>query len=326
MTAEKPRIGILGAGALGAFYGARLFRAGHDVHFLMRRDFDHVRAHGIEVRSFEGDFRITPPVYPDAKSLGPCDLVIIGLKSTDNSALPALLEPLCHPSTVVLTLQNGLGNEEQVARALAGQDAGERVMGGIAFLCSNRTGPGQIHHIDHGWIRLGEFRGKARPRTEGVAELFRSSGIRCEVYDSLLQARWEKLVWNIPFNGLGVAACADTAAILADPELTGLVHGLMEEVGRAAAVDGVTIPPELCERMVANTRTMGSYRTSMQIDFEQGRRLEVESILGEPLRRARRGGVEVPRLEMLHVLVQRLDRFFSAGAQHSGGPRCGKVG
>lgn len=305
MFPERPRIGILGAGALGAFYGARLFRAGHDVHFLMRRDWDHVRAHGLFVKSFEGDFHIKPPVHRDPESLGVCDLLVIGIKSTDNGALPELLRPTAGPETVVMTLQNGLGNEEAIEAALGGGEAGRRVLGGIAFLCSNRTGPGVIHHMDHGWVRMAEYRGAAQARTHRIAEMFRSAGIRCEVYDSLLKARWEKLVWNIPFNGLGVAARAHTAAVLGDDALLEFVRGLMGEVVEvAAAADGVRIDPSLPERMVDNTRTMGEYRSSMQIDFEEGRPLEVEAILGEPLRRARAAGVGAPRLQALYALVR----------------------
>jgi len=155
----------------------------------------------------------------------------------------------------------------------------------------------------------GGIPGEAQPRTETIAELFRSAGIRCQVYDSLVRARWEKLVWNVPFNGLGVAARANTEQVLGDEELLEWARGLMQEVlVVAAAADGVTVPPDYPDKMVANSRTMGPYRSSMQIDYEEGRALEVEAILGEPVRRARRAGVPAPRLQALYAAVRALDR------------------
>lgn len=303
------RIGIVGAGALGAFYGARLARAGHDVHFLMRRDYDAVRTNGLTVKSVEGDFHLRPPVYRTAEEMGPCDLTIIGLKTTDNAALPSLLRPVTAGGGLVLTLQNGLGNEEAIAAALGGgADAEERVLGGTAFLCSNRIAPGVVNHMDQGWVRLAEFRGPARERTHAIAAMFTSAGIQCEVRESVASIRWHKLVWNVPFNGLGVAAGrANTADILADDELAPLVRDLMGEVVAAAESDGVKIEPSFIDLMIEVTPKMGGYRTSMQIDYEEGRPLEVESILGEPVRRARKAGVPVPRMQTLYALVRRLD-------------------
>ncbi len=302
------RIGVIGSGALGAFYGARLARAGHDVHFLMRSDYEAVKREGLFVKSFEGDFHIRPQVYPSAAEIGLCDLVIVGLKSTSNDALPELLADVAGPETVVLTLQNGLGNEEAVADVLAftGPDAASRVLGGIAFLCSNRTGPGQIHHMDHGWIRMGEFGSAVSERTHAIAGLLQSADIRCEVYDNLLQARWEKLVWNIPFNGLGVAARANVAEVLNTPELRGLAENLMVETVKAAQATGVPVDDSLPAKMLNNSESMGPYRSSMQVDFEIGNSLEVESIIGEPVRRALAAGCDVPHMAMLYALVKRL--------------------
>jgi 2-dehydropantoate 2-reductase len=310
MEPFKGRIGIVGSGALGAFYGSRLFRAGHDVHFLMRRDYEEVRANGLRVRSIDGDFHIRPPVWRDAGQMGVCDLVIVGMKTTDTASLPALLAATTDSASLVLTLQNGLGNEDAIAAMLGGEEAARRVLGGAAFLCSTRPAPGIVEHTDHGFIRIAEFRGPALPRTQAVAELFRSAGISCECLDSLLGVRWAKLVWNIPFNGLGVAAeHADAAAVLADDTLRGVARRLMEEVIAAAVADGVALPPDLAADMMQKTTTMGAYRSSMQIDFESGRPLEVEAILGEPLRRARRAGIEVPTMELLYGIVRRRDRL-----------------
>lgn len=317
MEPFKGKLGVIGAGALGCFYGARLAHAGHDVHFLMRRDYEAVRRGGLHIYSIDGDFTIHPPVYDSVHALGRCDLVLIGLKTTDQSRLAELLPPCVGPETLVLTLQNGLGCEEAIEAILseAGHtDAGDRILGATAFLCSTRGEPGVVHHTAHGHVHLAEYRGPARERTRAIGALFESAGIRCRVLDSLAQARWTKLIWNVPFNGLGVAAShADTAVVLEDPELRAVALGLMEEVADAARALGLAIGPDLPDRMMRNSETMGPYRSSMQIDYEERRPVEVESIIGEPLRRARAAGVATPRLEMLYAIVRRMDRLNREG-------------
>jgi len=306
MTIFKGRIGIIGAGALGAFYGARLAKAGHDVHFLMRSDYDKVVKNGLTIKSIDGDFHLNPPVYPTPKDLGICDLLIIGLKATANAALPDLLKNTAGPDTLVLTLQNGLGNEDAIARAM-GSGSESRVLGGIAFLCSNRIAPGVIDHIDQGWIRMGEFGAPISDRTHAIAELFTSADIKCQVYDNLMQARWEKLVWNIPFNGLGAAIRANVADVLSTPELHKIAKNLMNEVVAAAAASGAAIPADMPDKMLKNSESMGPYRSSMQVDLESGNPLEVEPIIGEPTRRAIAAGCPVPHMEMLYGMVKHVD-------------------
>lgn len=295
------RIAIIGAGAVGCYYGARLARNGHDVHFLMRADLETVRHHGLSIRSIQGDFHL-PSVQAHASTteIGPCDLVIIALKNTANEVLPTLLPPLLKPDTLLLTLQNGLGNEE----SLAAQFPGHPVLGGLCFVCINRTAPGHIHHIAQGRITLGEHGGPAQPRTQALAAAFNAAGIPCEVDDSLARARWMKLVWNIPFNGLAIATGGrDTASLLADPHLADLVRALMQEVMAAARALGHELPATLADDMIARTRTMTEYKPSSLIDFEEGREVELDAIWGEPARQARIAGHPMPRVEMLHQLI-----------------------
>src|SRR5690606_12284890 len=186
-------------------------RAGLDVHCLLRSDYEAVRDHGIRVRDPEGGFVARPRAARDPAEIGPCDLVVIGLKTTANAAFPDLIPPLVGPSTAVLTLQNGLGNEEALAR-VAGS---ERVLGGLCFVCLNRIAPGVIDHIAHGRIVMGEFQRPRSERLSRIASWFRDAGIATDTTDNLETAHWEKLVWNIPFNGLGVAAAAGFEAVRA---------------------------------------------------------------------------------------------------------------
>ncbi|MBU6401969.1 MAG: 2-dehydropantoate 2-reductase, partial [Verrucomicrobia bacterium] len=205
------KIGVVGCGALGSFYGAKLWQSGQEVHFLLRSDYDTVRRQGVHIRGPDGDFVARPCAADRAERIGPCDLVLIGLKTTANDQFIRLLPPLLTRRTLLLTLQNGLGNEAQ----LAARFGPGNILGGLCFVCLNRVAPGVIHHLAHGRIVLGEFGRLPRARTRATADLFHQAGVPCQVTDNLELAHWEKLVWNIPFNGLGVAGAAGLEAVLA---------------------------------------------------------------------------------------------------------------
>lgn len=296
------RIAVVGAGAVGCYYGGRLAQHGGDVHFLMRRDFEHVKKHGLHIQSKLGDAHLAKPnCHRDTADIGPCDLVIIALKATANEALTELIPPLLKPDTALLTLQNGLDNEEFLARHF-GTD---RVMGGLCFVCINRTAPGVIEHIAQGQITLGEFAGGPQPRTHELAAEFERCGVPCSVADSLMAARWKKLVWNIPFNGFSIIAGGiDTKAMLDSEPLEFLVRSIMREIINAANKLGHEVPVSLIEDMISRTRTMERYKTSSLIDFQEGRDVEVEAIWGEPYRRAAAAGIPMLRLEVLYHLIK----------------------
>ncbi len=317
------KIGVVGCGALGSFYGARLFAAGADVHFLLRSDYDVVQSGGVRIRSIDGDFHVYPKCALKPETIGLCDLVLVGLKTTANRQFPMLLPPLVGPNTAVLTLQNGLGNEAQIA-ALCGA---EQVLGGLCFVCLNRVAPGTIEHTAHGNVTLGEFSGSTRARTFLIARELRRAGIRAEVTVDLERAHWEKLVWNIPFNGLGVASaagldavrsgqfrpgwrlgqCLTTQDLLSDPNWTQLVRELMREVTLASGSLGKPILMAFAEDRIERTRRMGPYKPSTVIDFERGQPLELESMFLEPLRLAEGRGVPMPRLAALGRILAALD-------------------
>lgn len=227
------------------------------------------------------------------------DLVIVTLKATANDQYERLITPLLKDHTAILTLQNGLGNEERLAELFGAQ----RVLGGLAFVCINRLAPGRIHHMDHGLIRLGEFRGGRSERAERISEIFNRSQINCDVLEDLRYGRWEKLVWNIPFNGLGAVLNKSTDQLINDPAGLALVRELMGEVIAAAGGAGVRLPENLIETKIVQTRSMGAYRSSMQIDRQMGRPLEVEAILGQPVKIAQSARIAVPQMLMLYRMA-----------------------
>lgn len=300
---------VLGTGALGGFYGARLQRAGREVHFLLHSEYDHVAAHGLRVESKDGDFHL-PRVhaYRRVEDMPRCDVAVVAWKTLQNDLLPRLLPPVLAEDGAVLVLQNGLGAEEEAARAAPGH----RVFGGLCFICSNRAGPGHVRHLDYGAVRMAEHSPEQRPvgsspLLEALADDFRGAGIETSVSDDLVRARWEKLVWNVPYNGLTVVLGADTRELMRHPDSLALVEGLMREVLAGAAACGRRIPDEFVGTMLDMTRSMTPYRPSMKIDHDERRPMEVEAIHGEPLRRAAARGVDLPLLRALYHQLRFLD-------------------
>jgi 2-dehydropantoate 2-reductase len=307
----SPTTAILGAGAVGGYYGARLAQHGHDVHFLMRSGYEHVREHGLMIRSVDGDFVLPAEricVYDDVAAMPRADLVIVTLKSTENHHLARLIPPLLHDETAILTLQNGLGNENYLADLFGAR----RIIGGMAFVCINREGPGRIDHQESGYVRIAEFQGAGRSARVGeIVEMFNASRIRTSAIDDLKAGRWDKLVWNIPFNGLTALLDVTTDRLLASERGVQQVRAIMQEVIAAARADGVTLAPERAQQQIDVTRRMGAYRTSTQIDRQTGRPMEVEAIFGRPVEVARRGGVPVPLMELLYLALSSLSTRLS---------------
>lgn len=298
------KIGVVGAGAIGCFYGSKLMGAGHEVHFLMRSDLAIVRERGLVIRS-GGEEEIFPRVHAhgSCEEIGPCDVVLIGLKATANAEFERLLGPLLGEGTVLLTLQNGLGSDEHMGE-LFGR---ERVFGGLCFVCLNRISPGVVEHYGHGTLSIGAFEEPAPEALGRLVAAFQETGIETRAVRDLAAERWRKLVWNVPFNGLSIAAGGVTVEeILGDEELERVTRGLMREVIAAARALGFSLEEEYAEDQIERSRNMGAYRPSSLIDWQAGRPVEVEAIWAEPLRRARKAGVETPRLEMLTQLLRKL--------------------
>jgi len=297
------RIAIVGAGALGLFYGALLQKSGQEVHFLLRRDYAAVKAKGLQVFSVNGDFQL-PQVnaWQKPEEIGPVDLVLVGLKTFANSSYSAMIGPLLAEGTEILTLQNGLGNEDALARLFGA----ERVLGGVAFLCSNRGEPGQVHHLAAGRIIVGEYEALDHARVERLAAMFVNAGVECRATDDLKRARWEKLVWNIPFNGLCALLQQPVNRLLAVTATRTLVKELMLEVIAAANLQGLKKPlvAGYADSMLQFTDNMGVYKPSMQIDREEGRELELEAIFRIPLQYGKGKGAAMPRVEMLATLLE----------------------
>ena len=294
------RVAVIGAGAVGCYYGARLAEAGHDVHFLLRRDYDAVASGGLHIESIDGDIHLErPAIARSSAEIGPADWIVCALKATAIDQARALLEPCIGDGTRVLALMNGLGIEEQLAAWFPGTP----IFGGLAFTCINRGEPGRIHHLDYGPINIGHL-GDDESEIESAAELWNGSKVQVLTKSSLLAARWEKLCWNVPFNGLTVTCGGVTTDIVMhDADLRATADGLIRELVTACNADLAEHgsptrldPDEVVESMMARTDAMAAYRPSTMIDFVEGREMEIEAIFEAPRRRAEQLGIETPLL------------------------------
>ncbi|MEI6441966.1 MAG: putative 2-dehydropantoate 2-reductase [Nostocales cyanobacterium ELA583] len=306
---NKRTYAILGTGALGGFYGAKLQKSGLEVHYLLKSDYQQVSENGLIIESKDGDFTL-PQVnaYHNVHKMPWCDVVIISLKTTQNQLLPDLLPPIVKDDGVVLVLQNGLGIEADVAEIVSNVS----IIGGLCFLCSNKVAPGHIHHLDYGQITLGAYASNYQAtgitkKMQEVSADFENAGISIELLEDLLLGRWKKLVWNIPYNGLSVILNATTNELMADLYTRTLVECLMNEVSLGAKSTGRLVPASFIQTMLDYTVKMKPYRTSMKIDFDEKRPLEVEAIFGNLLRTAAANDVSLPLIRCLYQQLKFLD-------------------
>ena len=299
---------VVGAGAVGLLYGTRLAVAGHPVRWLVRSDADALRRDGIEVTS-EGDrLRIDPRdvvAATDPAELPASDVILLATKTTANSRLGEVVGEVCAPGAHVVVLQNGLGAEERIRREVTGLGA---VLGGLCFVCAERTGPGRAVHLDYGAVTLAPLEPEHAPWAGAVADDLALAGVETSVLGDLGIARWRKLVWNIPFNGLCTLLDATTEELLADRSTRALVVDLMDEVVAGARATGNELPSDARDQMLALTEQMRPYAPSMRLDHEAGRPLEVEAIHDAPARAARTAGAPMPHVEAVAAALRILDR------------------
>lgn len=294
----KTRYGIIGTGAIGGYYGAKLANAGKEVHFLLHSDYDHVREYGLCVESCDGDF-ILPSVnaYRSASDMPQCDVVLVGLKSVNNHLLPELLKPLLKENTLVVLIQNGIGLESDLQAKMPDV----QLAAGLAFICSAKAGPGLISHQCYGSINIGNYSCRDNRVLEDMIADMRDAGITANQVE-YNEARWKKAVWNMPFNGMTVALDTRTDLLLANPATKELIREQMMEVLGAARALGVKgIDEEFVDKMIHDTMVMTPYSPSMKLDFDYHRPMEIHYLYTRPIEEARKVGFDMPRLAMLEA-------------------------
>ncbi len=303
------KYGIIGVGAVGGYYGGLLAKNGFDVHFLFHSDYLYVKKNGLFIDSKDGDYHLSRVnAYSKAEDMPLCDIVIVALKTTENYQLPAMLPHIIKDTGIIIILQNGLGVEKEIAKMVPSAS----ILGGLCFLCSNKVGQGHIKHIDYGSVIIGEYLQEYRPSgiTENlklIADLFKSAGISVQLSDNLGLARWKKLVWNIPFNGLSVILDATTDQLMESPSTRCLAENVMREVITGAKHCGFFMEKEYADDMLKLTEQMAAYKPSMKLDFEAGRPMEIEKIYSQPVYESASAGYDMVCARTICLQLEYLD-------------------
>ena len=292
---------IIGTGAIGGFYGARLDKAGFEVHFLLHTDYQYVVDHGLTIDSCDGNFTLpSPKVYDSTSDMPQCDVVIVALKTTQNHLLPSLLPPLLKPDTIILLIQNGIGVEADVQQLFPSQP----IAAGMAFICSAKAGPGHINHQFYGNINIGNYSCHNPQRYNQMLADFRAAGIGAADVE-YLEARWKKAVWNMPFNGMTVALNTTTNRLLSCESTHRLIYDqMLEVIGAAQALGVKNLDTRFADKMIANTIKMPPYSPSMKLDFDFHRPMEINYLYTRPIAEAHAAGFAMPKLEMLEAELQ----------------------
>lgn len=303
---KSGRCVLIGPGAIGLYYGGLLARSGVRLLILARSDYNTLRSSGITLRMMDADSVDPQETYTiqsesvelKADSIGPADWIIIAAKATANQdILPALQVLVKSEKTVLLTLQNGMGNTEFLAKHFPKNP----ILAGLCFVCVNRVAPAVVENYLPGRVEIGSLNNRYSEVAKHAVSAFTNAGIACRWAPKLNVAIWRKLCWNVPFNGLAIAAGGITTdRILADDTLVSRARKLMKEIQEAAAREGHEITDDFLQGQFDATEKMDAYRPSSLIDFQEGRAVEVEAIFGEPLRRGQQLGVNMPELEKLY--------------------------
>lgn len=298
------RYGIIGSGAIGGYYGGKLARAGQDVHFLFRSDYEYVKENGLQVDSCNGSFHIKAKAYCNTADMPQCDVVLVCLKSVNNGKLKELLPPLLHPQTLVVMIQNGIGVEQDVQQMFPDV----QLAAGLAFICSAKMEQGRVNHQCYGSINLANYSCRDEALMQKVVDEFREAGVETGFVE-YQEARWKKAVWNMPFNGMTVALHTQTDLLLKHPDTRRLIREQMMEVVGAAQALGVNgVDEAFVEKMIEMTDAMTPYSPSMRLDYDFHRKMEIYYLYTRPIEIAREAGFRMPKLEMLEAELKFLEK------------------
>ena len=317
------RIVIAGAGAIGGYIGAKLARVGADVVLFARGP--HLRAmqeQGLRVISPEGDFEVRPHVAGDLSSIDRADFVFLGVKAHGLTALAPSLRPLFGPDTVVVSTQNGIpwwyfqnyGGELEGLRlervdpdgVIASSIESRRVIGSLAYFSTDIAAPGVIHHTEGNRISFGEPDGTRSDRTRAIAEALIAAGFRCPVSTRFRHEIWVKLLGNVAFNPISALTGGTLEELVRHPDTSRLVREIMIETEAVAAKLGIELPISIDQRM-AGAEKVGAHKTSMLQDYEAGRPMEIEAVVGAVVELGDRLGVAMPSTRAMYACVKMLD-------------------
>jgi 2-dehydropantoate 2-reductase len=288
------RIVVVGAGGTGGYFGGLLARAGQDLTFIARgAHLEALRTRGLTVESkLAGTFTVPVQATDDPREVGPADLILFTVKTYDTEVAARSIRLLIRPETMIMSVQNGIGNEERIAQAV-GHDSG---IGAVAYVVSAIKAPGVIAQTaGPGKIVFGELGGGTSPRTEQLHDVLQRAGIAVELHPDIWVVLWQKFLFICAFSGVTAVTRLPIGTILADPITHDLFRGTSEEVEAVARAGGINLPADSVEQAMATAASVEPWgRGSLYHDLAGGQRLELESLNGEVVRRGREHGVSTP--------------------------------
>jgi 2-dehydropantoate 2-reductase len=319
---------IAGAGAIGAYMGARMARAGYDVTLFARGP--HLKAmqtNGVQVKSAEGDFEVRPRVVGSLEEAGLADVVFLGVKAHGVPQLAPQLKPVLGPDTTVVSTQNGIpwwyfqgiGGEWEGLRleridpggAISSAIGARRVIGSIVYFSTEIASPGVIQHGEGNRISMGEPDGTRSDRCRAIAEALVASGLRCPITTHIREEIWVKILGNASFNPVSALTRATLVQMARDPGVSQVIRGIMQEVEAVARKLGMELPVSIDQR-IAGAEKVGEHKTSMLQDLEAGRPMELEALVGSVVELGEKVGIAMPHTRTVYNCAKLLGRGVSS--------------
>jgi 2-dehydropantoate 2-reductase len=312
------RVAVMGSGGIGGYYGGKLAAAGEDVTFIARgAHLEAIRRDGLQVKSVAGDFHVRPKATDDPATIGPVDLVLFCVKGYDTETAAQRVRPLIGTETAVLCLQNGVDNEEKLARILGKS----HVLGGVVHILSTISAPGVISQIaGPRTLKCGEMDGGVSPRATRIAEAFVRAGVSADASANILVDLWEKFLFICAHGGVTALGRLGIGEILGCPETAQFYRAVMEEIAAVGRAKGVALPVDAVVRAIAFAGTLQpAMRSSLAHDLERGNRLEVEALMGAVVRYGAEVGVPTPLNSAIYACLLPHHRRALAAREGSAG-------
>jgi 2-dehydropantoate 2-reductase len=300
------RVAVMGTGAVGGYFGARLAAASNDVAFIARGPhLAAMRQQGLTLESPQGNLHIRDALFTDDLSqVGVVDVVLFCVKSYDTDATAAKLPSLIGDRTIILSLQNGVDNADKIAQRWGHQ----RTLAGVVYIGSQLLQPGKIKHSSGGRIVFGELDGQVHETTQAVERLLSSARISCEVSRAIRNIQWRKLLWNAPFCAISCLTHSNVKEIVESDSLTKLALDCMAEVREAAKAQAIDLDPALFDETLNFSKSLGDFKPSMLQDLEAGKPLEYEAFNGIVVELLGRTGKEAPTNQVFYGALKYLDQ------------------
>jgi len=304
------RIAIMGAGAVGGFFGAKLVAASYDVAFIARgAHLAAMQREGLIIESFAGNLHVRDALFTvDPTEVGIADLILFSVKSYETESAAQALEPMVGEKTVILSLQNGVDNADKIAHIWGVR----RTLAGVVYIGSQLSYPGTIKHSAGGRIVFGELDGRVHETTKAVEQVLSSAQIPCEINTEIRKAQWQKLLWNAPFCAISCLARATAKEIAESDSLTMLALDCMAEVKEAANTVSIDLDPALFDETLNFSSSLGEFKPSMLQDLEAGKPLEFEAFNGIVVSLLQQAGKQAPTNQVFYRVLKHLDKNIRA--------------